>query len=66
MPQIEGCFPPVFSESAVSELGFKDLEWKFKRLHQLAAFMAERAVDLNAEAIAKLRELLRILLNGRV
>ena len=58
--------PPACSDPAVSEPGFKDLEWKSKRLHQLPAFIADRAVDLNAEAIAKLRMLLQILLNRRV
>ena len=66
MPQLEGCFPPGCSDPAVSELGFEDLEWKPKRLHQLPAVIADRAVDLNAETIAKLRMLLQILLNGRV
>ena len=44
----------------------KDLEWKPKRLHQLPAVIADRAVHLNAEAIAKFRMLLQILLNRRV
>ena len=64
--KIEGFFPPGCSDPAVSELGFKDLEWKSKRLHQLPAVIAHRSVNLNAEAIAKFRMLLQILLNGRV
>ena len=63
MPQLEGCFPPGCSDPAVSEIGFEDLEWKPKRLHQLSAFIADRAVDLNAEAISKLCMLLQIVLN---
>ena len=57
---------PKRSDPAVTKLGFKDLEWKPKRLHQLPAVIAHRSVNLNAEAIAKLRMLLQILLNGRI
>ncbi len=57
---------PSRSDPAVSELGFKDFEWKSKRLHQPPAVIANRSVNLNAEAIAKLCMLLQILLNGRV
>ena len=57
---------PNRSDPAVTKLGFKDLEWKPKRLHQLPAVIAHRSVNLNAEAITKFRMLLQILLNGRV
>ena len=58
--------PPACSDPAVSELCFKDLEWKSKRLNQLPAVIANLLVNLNAEAIAKLRMLLQILLNERI
>ena len=50
-------------DAAVAQLAFKDFEWQPKGLHQGAAFVADGAVDLDAEAIAQLSVLLQILLH---
>ena len=49
-----------------TRVGLKDLEGQAKRLHQFAAFSADGAVDLNAEAITQFGVFLEIVLNRRV